>query len=98
MYDIAKDNNIEPIDYFKREEMQILNAIPTAEGAIQVAMQETNVTLHGSDTMVLGFGRIGKSIAKLLKALDSNVHVAARKYEDLAWIKTMDIYLSTLKN
>ncbi|MEL7606502.1 MAG: dipicolinate synthase subunit DpsA [Sedimentibacter saalensis] len=82
-----KNKNIKSADYFKREEMQILNAIPTAEGAIQIAMEETPVTIHNSNVIVLGYGRIGRVLSKMLYGIGANVHVSARKYSDLAWIK-----------
>lgn len=78
--------NIYYIDYFEREEMTVLNAIPTAEGAIQIAMEELPTTLHSSDCLVLGFGRVGKALSNMLGGIGANVSVAARKYEDLAWI------------
>lgn len=83
-----KDKNLKSADYFKREEMQVLNAIPTAEGAIQIAMEETPITLHNSKVIVLGYGRIGKVLSKMLYGIGANVHVEARKYSDLAWIKS----------
>lgn len=75
------------VDLLEREEMAVLNAIPTAEGAIQIAMEEMPVTLHNCNAMILGFGRIGKILAKMLCGLGCNVYVEARKYSDLAWIK-----------
>ncbi len=75
------------VDLLEREEMAVLNAIPTAEGAIQIAMEEMPVTLHNCNAMVLGFGRIGKILAKMLYGLGCNVYVEARKCSDLAWIK-----------
>lgn len=82
-----KNKNLKSADYFAREEMQVLNAIPTAEGAIQIAMEETPFTIHSSNVVVLGYGRIGKVLSKMLYGIGANVHVAARKYSDLAWIK-----------
>lgn len=82
-----KNMNLKLADYFKREEMQVLNAIPTAEGAIQIAMEETPITIHNSNVIVLGYGRIGKVLSKMLYGIGANVHVEARKYSDLAWIK-----------
>lgn len=84
---ILKNKNLELVDYSKREEMQVLNAIPTAEGAIQIAMEETPITLHNSNVIVLGYGRIGKVLSKMLYGIGANVHVEARNYSDLAWIK-----------
>ncbi len=74
------------IDYLNREEFAVLNSIPTAEGAIAVAMNQTTHTIHSSNCLVLGYGRIGKVLAKSLKGLGANCTVAVRKYKDLAWL------------
>lgn len=66
------------------DDIAILNSIPTAEGAIQIAMEETPFTIHGSKTCVIGFGRIGITMARTLKALGSDVTVIARKDGQLA--------------
>ena len=86
-FDLADELGLQLCDYFQREELTVLNAIPTAEGAVQIAMEETPFTIHGSSCMVTGYGRVGRRLAELLKALGANVMVAARKYADLAWIK-----------
>lgn len=75
-------------DYFHREELNVLNAIPTAEGAIAIAMEELPVTLHGSRCLILGFGRIAKVLAHMLTGIGALVTCAARKPADLAWIKS----------
>ena len=80
--------NVYTIDILEREEMAVLNAIPTAEGAIQIAMEELPITLHNSNALILGFGRIGKILAKMLQGLGTNVYVEARKYSDIAWINS----------
>lgn len=73
-------------DYYKREDLTILNAIPTAEGAINIAMQELPITLSGSKALVLGYGRIGKILAHKLYGLHTDIYISARKHEDFAWI------------
>lgn len=83
----TKDKGIEIVDYLHREEFAILNAIPTAEGAIQIAMEETPITLHSAHCLIVGFGRIGKVLMKDLHGLGAKVCSTARKHEDLAWIK-----------
>lgn len=83
----CKQNNIQIIDYFDREEMAILNSIPTVEGALQLAMEEIPITIHNSKSLVLGYGRIGKLLSATLKSLGSIVSVEARSQKDLAWIK-----------
>jgi len=74
-------------DLLKREEFSVLNAIATAEGTIQIAMEETQRTLHGSKILVMGFGRTGKVLAKVLDGIGADVYCEARKNEDIAWIK-----------
>lgn len=73
------------VDYFEREELSVLNAVPTAEGALQLAMEELPTTIYGQDVLVTGFGRIAKVLTKLLVGMGARVWVAARKYSDLAW-------------
>ncbi len=76
----------------KLDEISILNAVPTAEGAIQAAMEKTDITIHKSQSLVLGFGRCGKILALTLKALGANVSVAARRPEVLALIEAMNFH------
>ena len=64
----AKDCGFNIYDYFTREELSIANAIPTAEGAIEIALSETPFTLHKSRCLVIGYGRIGKILADRLHA------------------------------
>ena len=75
------------LDYYEREDVQIMNAVPTAEGAIMRAMEETDYTLRGSKCLVVGYGRIGKVLAHRLHGMGADVTVAARKSSDLAWIE-----------
>ena len=87
VYSMANDEYIEIIDIMKREELAVLNTIATAEGTIQIAIENTNKILHGSEVLILGFGRIGKVLARKLAGLAAKVTCAARKDEDLAWIQ-----------
>ncbi len=66
-------------DYYMRDEFEILNAVPTCEGAIQIAMEELPITLHGANAIVTGYGRIGSLLARNLRDLGANVTVFARK-------------------
>lgn len=87
VYDMANDEYIEIIDIMKREELAVLNTISTAEGTIEIAIANTNKIIHGSNILILGFGRIGKVLARKMAGLSAKVTCAARKDEDLAWIK-----------
>lgn len=84
---IKKENNNQIIDILKLEELAVLNAIPTAEGAIQIAMEKSLITLHDSKCIVLGFGRIGKILSKMLAGIGAQVYCEARKEQDIAWIE-----------
>lgn len=88
IYDLANDEYVEIIDIMKREELAVLNTISTAEGAIEIAISNTNKIIHGSEVLILGFGRIGKVLARKMAGLSAKVTCAARKDEDFAWIKT----------
>ena len=94
IYDLANDEYIEIIDIMKREELSVLNTISTAEGTIEIIIANTNKIVHGSKILILGFGRIGKVLARKLSGLSAQVTCAARKDEDLAWIKTYG-YMAT---
>lgn len=83
----AENAGIVLIDYFEREELAILNAIPTAEGAVEIAMRELPVTIFGLNCLVTGYGRVSKVLCATLKALGARVTVAARKQSDFAWIR-----------
>lgn len=71
-------------DYLRREELCLANAVPSAEGAIQIAMEETARTLHGTAALVIGYGRIGMALAPRLRGLGMDVTVCARRCETRA--------------
>lgn len=60
------------------------NAIPTAEGAIQLAMEELPLTIDGLRALVLGFGRVGEALSLRLRALGAEVTVSNRGKERFA--------------
>ena len=83
----AESLGLQVVDYFTREELKVANAAATAEAAIQVAMEQSDQLLLGGKCLVLGFGRIGRLLAFRLRGLGALVTAAARKPEDLAWIR-----------
>lgn len=83
----AKKYSISYYDILEEESFSVMNAIPSAEGAIQRAMERTEITLHDAKVLVLGYGRIGKVLTRMLKGIGSQVAAAARKNEDIAWIR-----------
>lgn len=80
-------DNRKVTDYLKLDDYAILNAVPTAEGAIAYAIENTKKTLFGSRVLVIGFGRVGKVLANRLFALGAKVTVSARNSFDKGLIK-----------
>ena len=78
---------LDVIDVMEREELAILNTIATAEGTIEVAINNTDKILQGARVLILGFGRVAKIVANKFSMLAANVTCSARKVSDLAWIK-----------
>ncbi|HNX63599.1 MAG TPA: dipicolinate synthase subunit DpsA [Oscillospiraceae bacterium] len=84
---IFEKHKITTIDYLDREEMAVMNAVPTAEGAVQIAMEEIPTTIFGQKILITGFGRISKVLAKILNGLGADISIAVRKYSDREWAK-----------
>ena len=70
-------------DYYESEVLQLRNAYITAEAALMTAMELLDRTLRDTSVAVLGFGRIGKYLARLLHAMGATVTVCARREESL---------------
>jgi dipicolinate synthase subunit A len=86
---ICAENNLTLVDYFDREELAVMNAVPTAEGCLEIVLRESDYTIFGAAVLLTGYGRITKVLVKYLTALGARVTVAARKYSDLAWAEIM---------
>lgn len=74
------------IDLLQTEELAVRNALPTAEGAVQIAMEELPTTIFGSHCVIAGYGRISRLLARMLHGLGAQVTVTSRKSEHRAWI------------
>lgn len=68
------------IDYSKGD-FVIKNAYLTAEAAVSFLHSITKDTVRGKKVFISGYGRIGKELSKILKALGSRVFVYARRKE-----------------
>jgi dipicolinate synthase subunit A len=99
--ELAEKYSIEYTDYHQIESYQILNTIPTAEGAIALMVSETDRTVFGRNVLILGYGRIGKILSDYAKAMGAKVYVEARKDEDLTWISSKGmnaVHLNSLQD
>ena len=77
-------NNPKVFDYFRRDEVSILNCIPTVQGILKTIFDNIDFTVHSSNCAVFGYGKTGKLTATTLKALGAKVTVCVRKYSDIA--------------
>jgi dipicolinate synthase subunit A len=82
--ELCAQHQIALVELFDRDDVAIYNAIPTAEGAVMMAIQNTDITIHGSTCMVLGFGRTGFTMARTLLNLGAKVLVGVRRSEHFA--------------
>ena len=86
------------IDYLSRYDFSLLNAVPTAEGAIAKAIEISKKTLFDSKILVIGYGKCGKILADRLKAFKCDLTVSARKAEDFSMLSTLRInHIHTLE-
>ncbi|MDC3414090.1 dipicolinic acid synthetase subunit A [Aquibacillus sp. 3ASR75-11] len=88
---VIEEANLTLIPLFNRDDVAIYNSIPTVEGTIMMAIQNTDFTIHSSDVIVLGLGRVGMSVASKFSALGAHVSVGARDKADIARIKEMGL-------
>lgn len=84
---IFKEEKIKFIDVMESDEMAIKNALPTAEGAVALAILNTEFVLEKSNALVLGYGKVGKVLADKLYDIGANVYCEARKESDFSLIE-----------
>lgn len=87
----CRDRNLSCYDFMKDEPLSVFNAISTAEGAILEALKNQNTNIHGSKTLVLGYGRCGRVLAEKLKGLGARVTVCSRCEIELACADTFGL-------
>lgn len=73
------------VDYFDNNSVAVANAVPTAEGAVAVAIENSDIMLSGSRCLVVGCGRVGKAMARLLKGMGAEVTVSSRRFRHKLW-------------
>ena len=88
----AKGTPVEIIAYGEDDALSILHAVPTAEGAIRVAIENTEDTILGMKVLCLGLGRVGISVVQAFEGLKARVTLAARNPAQLAraWAMNAD--------
>lgn len=84
---LADRSGVLATDLLEDESFSIKNAYLTAEAAVKIALSESGEGILGAKILIVGFGRIGKCLAYLLKNMGADVSVSARKESDFAWME-----------
>lgn len=79
----------ETVDFLKDEAYLCQNAYITAECALDVALPYLTRTFRHCPVLIIGWGRIGKCLGRILKNLDADVTIAARSPMDRAMIQSL---------
>lgn len=72
------------------------NAYITAHCALRLVMERLPATLRGQKILVIGWGRIGKCLADLLRRMDAQVTVIARRSSEQALACALGYETTTL--
>ena len=86
-----KKYSIKYYELAKLEDLAIMNAIPTAEGAIKIAIEETDITLYNSKILTYGLGKVGLSLVWRLKQLGAKTYAVTRDKGAIARGKDLGI-------
>lgn len=78
---ICESNGHIYTDLLEDDEFSKENAIPTAEGALAVAITEAPFTLRGKNVLILGYGRVAKETSSVFYGIGMNIFCAVRKKE-----------------
>ncbi len=76
-------------DFLQDGEYLAQNAYITAECALDVALPYLDITLRDCPTLIIGWGRIGKCLGRLLGDIGTDVTIAARKASDRAMLRAL---------
>ena len=88
---MGERNPVTLVGYGEDDELAILHAVPTAEGAIRTAIENTEDTLLGMHVLCFGLGRVGLSVADAFRSMKSKVSLAARNPAQLARAWTLGL-------
>lgn len=99
-------------DYMKYESYVLKNAFLTAEGAVTLLEENTLFSLFKSKILIIGYGRIGKALHKIVSSYGAEITVCSRskeseadsvfngahhiKFEDLRFGNNADIIINTV--
>jgi dipicolinate synthase subunit A len=85
----AEEGGFDVVEYGDDDELMYLRAPTIIEGVLGITIDHTDVSIHDSQSVVLGFGRMGFSMTRTLEALGAHTTVVARDGAQLARAREM---------
>jgi len=82
--ELMKNKEIVYFKYMDDEEFVLKNAYLTAEGALAYIIENTDMSLKNMPVLVLGYGRVGKSLNRILKNNGAAITVATDDMNEYA--------------
>ncbi len=79
-----EDHHIHHMNYLTDAEFCYDNARPTADGCIKLIIENTPKSMSELHCLVLGYGKVGKTLAKYLKGLDAITYIYSIDAMELA--------------
>ncbi len=86
-----KNRGAKTFDYFKREDVTVMNTVPTAQGILKIILENIDYTVHSAKCAIFGYGRVAKVTAETLSSLGAEVTVCVRKGSDISLAKVNGI-------
>jgi len=87
----------ETVDFLKDEIYLCENARITAECALKIALSHQHLSIFHCPVLIVGWGRIGKCLAQLLRNLGADVTVAARNPDHRAMLHALGYQTESLE-
>lgn len=98
VHDILISKGVSVRRFFEDEMLAMQNAYLTAEGALAYVILNTPVTIKKNNILVLGYGRLGKTMTKILKDIDANVYVGSDVFEERAQANVIADYVCEISS
>lgn len=92
----CRNEKVSVLNYMSSEEFLIRNASLTAEGFLASLIQNTPFSLDEANILLLGMGRCGKAIAKLLNHFDCHVDTYDQVPNIIKSADTYNVVINTI--
>jgi dipicolinate synthase subunit A len=96
--ELTKNKNLRHFEFMDDETFVVKNAYLTAEGALSYIIQNTDASIRHMPILILGYGRVGKSLTKILRDNDADVYVATDDETEYALASTFATHCCSLND